>query len=146
MKETGWIDNCKICNDGACNQIDQYRAAGMSVRAACEKMSNDCEGQFTADQIRGRWKFHAKGQGGRTSPTMSDELILAKAETIKAIRRARKRIVETMSCVCEDCERDRESRPAWNEVWNDPNTVDEAIKKLAIKQLVNPETEVWRSM
>ncbi len=141
MKKTGWIDNCKICNDGVCSQIDEYRGKGMSVRAAAEKMAGDCDGKFTADQIRGRWKFHAKGQGGRTSPTMSDDLILAKAETIKAIRCARKRIVETMECVCEYCERDRESCPAWNKVWS-----DQAMIEGAIKRLVDPETGLWQSV
>ncbi|MFC1831152.1 hypothetical protein ACFL0S_03930 [Thermodesulfobacteriota bacterium] len=59
----------------------------MSVRAAAEKMCEDCGEEFTADQIRGRWKYVAKGQkrgkGGWNPPNMTDEQILESEELIQ---------------------------------------------------------------
>lgn len=86
-----WIDNYKLCIDGVCNQIDEYRSQGLSVREAARKMSEKCGGEFTDEHIMSRYKYYSKGQrrgkeGWVLPTTLTDDETLVNAAEIRRMR------------------------------------------------------------
>jgi len=73
-----WIKDCEICNAGCCARVDALREDGYKVREACQLMERECEGVYTAEQIRKRYRYHKNGEPGTKSPnshetTQSDQ-------------------------------------------------------------------------
>ncbi len=135
METVQWINNCKLCNDGVCNTIAEYTSDGMTVRAAARKMSEECGGEFTAKQIRGRWKYKVKDQkgGGRKPPKITDAEILERAALIRSGEGIWTRLTNVIQqCACPEC-------------INDPNDC-EAMKGLISKTFLELSDEVRESI
>lgn len=69
---TSWIKDCNMCNAGVCKEIIKLKEQGLSERAASRQMEQECDGDFKANTILSRFKYHAKqqyGGGGRNPIT-----------------------------------------------------------------------------
>lgn len=72
MEELKWLKDCELCNVGVCNTIDDYQAQGLSIRAAAEKMEQECEGLWSASKIRDRYRYYKQGHSGGGNPPSPD--------------------------------------------------------------------------
>lgn len=71
MEITGpsWIKDCEMCNAGACTRLDELKSDGYKIREASRIMEQECDGVYTANQIRDRYHYYRSGG----KPTNSHE-------------------------------------------------------------------------
>ena len=122
LKPISWLKDCEICNVGVCKQMDEYKAQGMSERAASRQMEKDCDGIWDADKIYGRYRYYKRGHyGGSVGKPHSQ---------VPAAPDRRQRIVNIMQqVVCPTCEKEARSCKAMRDVWMNLNTYEQAMIK-----------------
>jgi len=59
-----WLKDCLICNTGLCKTVDGLKDQGLSENAACNQMSEESDGLYSKEAIRGRYRLHT----GRREP------------------------------------------------------------------------------
>jgi len=73
VQNPAWIENCELCNAGVCVRVDELKADGYKVREAARIMEQECDGVYTANQIRDRYRYYKSGGNSPNSPELAQQ-------------------------------------------------------------------------
>ncbi len=69
MNGVKWLKDCEICNTGLCKQMAEHKEVGKTEREAARMMEEECDGLWSAKNIRDRYRYYTKVRGGGISAT-----------------------------------------------------------------------------
>ncbi len=58
MIQISWLKDCEICNTGLCSTVNNLKEKGLTEHAACKQLSEESEGLYSTEAIRGRYQWH----------------------------------------------------------------------------------------
>ncbi len=111
--QISWLKDCEICNAGLCKTVNELKDQGLTENAACKQMSNESEGLYSTEAIRGRYLWHT---GKVKRKVVDSQQSREKRETNKSLKEKLERTERKLENTKKELE-DADlyiSKKAWN--------------------------------